>query len=305
MAGVRPKDKLLVAVSGGVDSMALLEVMRKLNYPVTVGHVNHGLRKTAGRDERLVEEYCRKWKTDYLVKKVNLGRKQTGIEERAREARYKALRQMLKEANAKWIVTAHTADDQVETIAGNWLRGSLTRGLGGMRLMSGEVIRPLLGVWKKELMVYAKQHRLKYAVDETNADTKFTRNRIRLQLLPVLRKFNPKLDEQLAANAKLWQETEQALRELARQYFKTLAKVDQRKVTLTVSRLNELTAVMRGEIIKLAVQAVGQDWVDLKKAHLDELMKIAASRELRVAKRRLGGKLFCSKAYGKITISQE
>lgn len=297
--GVAARDILVVAVSGGPDSMVLLDLLRKLNYRLIVAHVNHGLRREAEREEKLVQTYCAKHNLEFTVRQVDLSRQKTAIEERARELRYAALAEIARRSNAQWIVTAHTADDQVETVIANWLRGSLVRGLGGMRAVNGNIVRPLLGCWKIELLNYAKRHKLKYATDKSNDDIQFTRNRIRHQLLPELRKFNSRLDENLRQNSLLWQQVDVALMTLAGKYLKQIGTKTVRGLTVSISKLRELTPLMQVEVMKLAV---GGEQVGIGRSHFLEVMKLVTSPRPIVAKRRLGGKLFASKAYDKITI---
>jgi len=302
-AGVRPTDILVIAVSGGPDSMVLVDLLRQIGEreQLVVGHINHGLRKEADRGEELVARYCRKYKLNFATRRVDLGGKPTGIEERARELRYAALQDIARENRANWIVTAHTADDQVETVVANWLRGSAVRGLGGMKLRTGGIIRPLLSVWKKQLLAYAKKQALRYVIDESNSDLQFTRNRIRHQLLPELRKFNKQIDEQLWHSSQIWQQVDGALTDLAKQYFRKIGTNTRGKVVLSISKLRELTPLMQIEVVKLALAG---DLAGLERSHFAEVLKILASPKPIVAKRRLGGKLFAGKSHDKITISQ-
>ena len=306
-AGVRPADRLAVAVSGGPDSMSLVDLLRqsyqaRLDQLIVV-HIHHGLRKAADREAELVRQYCHRRRLQLAVEEISikLGRQGGGLEERARELRYAALQDTARKYDAKWIVTAHTADDQVETVIANWLRGSAVRGLGGMRLVAGNIIRPLLGVWKEELLAYAKRRKLRYAVDASNASPRFTRNRIRLQLLPRMRKFNKQIDFQLWQNSQIWQQVDRVLRELAGQYFKKVGKLTKGGAVLSVSKLRELSPLMQIEVVKLALEG---SLTGLGRLHFAEVVKLLASPRQRVAKRRLGGRLFASKAYDKITISQ-
>jgi len=303
--GVGLGDVLVVAVSGGPDSMVLLELLRKeKDQRIVVVHVNHGLRKEADKEEKIVAGYAKKYKLEFVSRKVSLGSRKTGIEERARDLRYAALQDVAREYGARWIVTAHTADDQVETVIANWLRGSAVRGLGGIRMVSGNIVRPLLNVWKKELLEYAKKHKLRYAIDSSNTNLQFTRNRIRRQLLPQLRKFNSHLDMQILHNSRIWQQADNALGQLAEEFLQKVGERTRAGVVLSISKLKELSPLMQVEVIKAAIRMAGGGLVDLEKTHFVEVMKLIASPKEQVAKRRLGGELFASKAYDKITVSQ-
>lgn len=307
-AGIKPADVLVVAVSGGPDSMVLLglleQVYRENKRKLIVAHINHGLRKAAEEEEGLVADYTKKHKLQFVSRKITLSNKSAGVEERARELRYAILQTIAYAHKARWIVTAHTADDQVETVIANWLRGSGARGLGGMRLVAGNIVRPMLSVQKQRLLDYAKKHKLRYTIDESNANLQFTRNRIRHQLLPSLRKFNPQIDSQLWSSSQVWQQVDEALAELARIYLRRVGKVIKNRVVLSISKLRELTPLMQVEVVKLSIRMVGGSLTDLGQSHFAEVMKLTASSKQQVKKRRLGGELFASKAYDKITVGK-
>ncbi len=306
--GIRPTDVLVVAVSGGPDSMVLLDLLTQIyrgyEQKLIVVHINHGLRKTADREEKLVADYAKKHKLQFVSRRVSLAGKKTGIEERARELRYSALQEIVSLHKASWIITAHTADDQVETVIANWLRGSGVRGLGGVHSVAGNIVRPMLNIQKEKLLDYAKKHKLRYAIDESNASLEFTRNRIRHQLLPILRKYNSQIDNQLLNSSRIWRQVDEALTELARVYLRRIGKTAKGRVVLSISKLRELTPLMQVEVMKLAIRTIGGSLVDLEQTHFGEVAKLMASSRHQVKKRRLGGGLFISKAYDKITVSQ-
>lgn len=307
-AGVRPADVVVAAVSGGPDSMVLLSLLEQIYFgrerKLVVAHINHGLRKAAEEEERLVADYAKKHKLQFVSRKISLGGELAGIEERARELRYATLQEIACAHKARWVITAHTADDQVETVIANWLRGSGVRGLGGMHLVAGNIIRPMLNIQKQKLLDYAKKHKLQYAIDESNANLQFTRNRIRHQLLPSLRKFNPQIDSQLWSNSQVWRQVDEALTELARIYLRRVGKVTKDRAVISISKLRELTPLMQVEVVKLSIRMVGGSLTDLGQSHFAEVMKLTASLKQQVKKRRLGGELFASKSYDKITIGK-
>lgn len=194
--GAAPGDGILAAVSGGADSMALLHLLHTLGYAVCAGHVEHGLRAQDSVDDmRFVMDWCRKNGVRCLVRRVDaaaLKGKGISTEAAAREARYRALNEMKAEAEVKWIAVAHHEDDQAETLLLHILRGSGHGGLGGMRMRSGDVIRPMLRTAKAEILRYCRAQDIEYRQDATNDDCAFTRNRIRHELIPYLEKrFNP------------------------------------------------------------------------------------------------------------------
>jgi len=310
-AGAKDRDSLILAVSGGPDSMALRDIIcqlqRESHWRIVVVHVNHGLRKAAIKDQQLVENYCKKHNLLLVIEKVDvkkrLGKNLGGAEERARELRYRALRKVAKKMKARFIVTAHTRDDQVETIVLNFLRGSGLKGLGGMREVSGDIVRPLLNVTKADLFTFIKRRRIPFVIDDTNTSLNFTRNRIRHQLLPILREYNPNLDKLLVGNSYIFSQADIILRGLAQRYLDLMSKTEGARVSISLSKLTELSPFMQAEVIKAAIERVMGDLRHLKRVHFDEIFKLLASTQSRSSKRVLG-KLFVTKSYDKITVSR-
>ncbi len=201
---------LLLAVSGGADSVALLRAMLALKLAgdgrLIVAHVNHHLRGEASdADEHFVADLCHDLQIPCEIGHVDLqseDRRDDGIESAARSARYAFLQQAASRVGARYVVTAHTADDQVETILHRILRGTGISGLSGMErarpLGPATLLRPLLEFRRSELLQYLEQLSQPYRVDASNSDFRFTRNRIRGQLLPELAAaFNPMVADAL------------------------------------------------------------------------------------------------------------
>ncbi len=188
-------EKVLVAVSGGIDSVVLLHLLRQLQpswqLTLSVAHLNHGLRgASADRDEAFVKTLAEELKLPFYSKKADVKAyvKKHGLslEEGARDVRFAFLMSLLKTLEYDKLALGHHANDQAETILMNIVRGSGLRGCQGMHPLRGAVIRPLLFAMKHEIEAYAKQHKLSYVVDESNSDRRFLRNRIRWDVLPVL-----------------------------------------------------------------------------------------------------------------------
>ncbi len=204
---------LLLAVSGGVDSRVLLDLFVRVraewDLRLTVGHVHHQLRgEEAERDAEFTAElassiglpfYCRRIAVQPFAQEKKLS-----LETAARELRYEALAEICRACNAAAVVTAHTQDDQAETILAHLLRGSGLRGLRGMRarsvipLAQVQVLRPLLPFARREVLAYAQQEKLRWREDQSNTDVRLYRNRVRHELLPLLReRFNPQINQSL------------------------------------------------------------------------------------------------------------
>lgn len=187
-----PGDRVLVAVSGGPDSVALLHALVTLApacaLEVRAGHVHHGLRPEADRDAAFVEALAARLGCPVAVRRVTVpaggGR---SPEDAARRARHAALRELAAAVGARWIALAHTADDQVETVLMRVLQGAGPRGLAGIPVRRGPFVRPLLGVTRAEVLAHLQAHRLEAIEDRSNRDPRFLRNRLRHEVLPALR----------------------------------------------------------------------------------------------------------------------
>jgi tRNA(Ile)-lysidine synthetase-like protein len=178
--------KYVVAVSGGVDSMVLLDLLRPLSdVELVVAHFDHGIRPDSSEDRKLVEATARNFDLPFAFEAANLGK--AASEATAREARYDFLRRVKNDTGAAAIVTAHHQDDMVETAIINLLRGTGRKGLSSLR-STDEIKRPLLNIPKSEIRVYAQQHALVWREDSTNQDEMYLRNYVRHRLLPRLGK---------------------------------------------------------------------------------------------------------------------
>lgn len=184
-----PAGKYVVAVSGGVDSMVLLDVLRRLKgVELVVAHVNHGIRGDSDEDEKLVHHYSMSHNIQFVSSHLNLG--ENTSEEAARNARYKFLRQCRRQFMSKFIVTAQHQDDLIETAIINLLRGTGWRGLAPF-VNKNDVLRPFLNYRKSDLIDYAKKHKVPWREDSTNQDQRYLRNYVRQSLLPRLEKSEP------------------------------------------------------------------------------------------------------------------
>lgn len=200
---------LVIAVSGGADSLALLHVLYTLAEPLRlslhVATLDHGLRGEAGADDaQFVVDTAHGLGLPVTAGKVDLDPSLPGVEARARAARYAFLADAARNVSAKYVVVAQHADDQAETVLMRLLRGTGTSGLAGMRVASPlpgaddlTLLRPLLSVTRAQIEAYCTEHHLQPRVDATNADTTYLRNRIRLETLPYLRRLNPQISEAL------------------------------------------------------------------------------------------------------------
>ena len=212
---VSPGDTVYCAVSGGADSMALLWGMyllrEKLSIHLAAAHFNHGLRgEESDGDEVFVREFCRKYEIPLAVGsgKVEAGKK--GLEAAAREARYRFFHTLPGK-----IATAHTADDNAETVLLHLIRGTGLKGLGAISPTMGNVIRPMLGITRQEVEAFLGEYFIPCRQDSSNDTDQFLRNRLRHHVMPLLKEENPRLAENLSAMALRLRQDEAALSRLS------------------------------------------------------------------------------------------
>lgn len=207
--------KLVLAFSGGLDSCVLLHLLVQVNkilpFQLSAQHVHHGLSPNADLWAGTCENVCQQLNVPFAITKVQVSNQGLGLEAAAREVRYEALSQ----TKVDFILLAHHQDDQAETFLLQLARGAGVKGLAGMAAVSDKLLRPLLDVPRKTLLEYAKQHRLTWVEDESNADSKFDRNFIRHEILPVLAKQYPAIRQTISRSAQHMAEANALLDEIA------------------------------------------------------------------------------------------
>lgn len=206
IAPVLPSDVLLVAISGGVDSVALAYLCKSAGYQIELAHCNFKLRGSESeRDEDFVRKLASDWDIPLHVKQFDTAsyatEKQLSIQEAARTLRYEWFYNLLKQfSHLKWVLTGHHKDDQAETILMNFLRGTGLHGLTGIPARNGNILRPLLTVERKSLELLVNEKELNFVVDSSNQKEEYTRNYIRHTVMPVLQKVYPAVIENLCDN---------------------------------------------------------------------------------------------------------
>ncbi len=208
---VQPGDTITCAVSGGADSMALLWAMyllrEKLQIQLRAAHFNHGLRgEESDRDAAFVEQFCKDYNIDFSLGSGKVVPGEKGLEAAARNARYAYL-----ETQPGKIATAHTADDNAETLLMHLVRGTGLKGLGGITPVRGKVIRPMLSITRQEVLTFLQSYSIPYAEDSTNSRDDFLRNRLRHRVMPLLAEENPRIAQSLSALALTLREDEEQL----------------------------------------------------------------------------------------------
>jgi tRNA(Ile)-lysidine synthase len=293
-SNIKPGDRICAAISGGADSVALLLTLHAANSTardslgvgLSAVHINHHLRgEESNADQHFVEDLCisldiplhlHQADIPARVAKTRADGDPETIEEAARNARYEFFTQLLASGHADAILTAHTLDDQAETVLMKFLRGAWTEGLSAIHpvitLPKGKILRPFLETRRTDIEAFLKAANQPWREDSTNTDTAFTRNRIRHELLPQLRAYNPNLDQTLSNLAELAREEESRWQtELARILPQLLlpgkpvrgggravsTTPGQSAVSIELDRLRALDPALRRRVLRAAARQLG------------------------------------------------
>ena len=238
------KEKLLLAISGGVDSIVLCELCHKSGYDFIIAHCNFQLRgEESERDEKFVRALGKKYNKDVIVQRFDTEefakKNKLSIQEAARELRYRWFEELIKEGKAKYTVTAHHADDNIETMLMHFFRGTGLHGLTGIpeRSSIASTIRPLLQFRKSELLDFAKENQLDWVEDSSNASNKYTRNLFRNEFLPALQKAFPQVEQNLLSNIERFKDADGLYQFAIQSIKKKLCKSRGNEVHIPIKQL--------------------------------------------------------------------
>ncbi|PWH18484.1 MAG: tRNA lysidine(34) synthetase TilS [Anaerolineae bacterium] len=301
---LQPKDLLVVGVSGGPDSLALMRLLHQLDWKLMIAHVNHQLRRTADQEEEGVHRWAEAIGVPCISRKIDVAdyaRKHSlTIEEAARICRYRFLFEVAEERQAKAVLVAHTADDQVETFLMHLLRGSGGQGLSGMKVYSLPnpwsqtlpLVRPLLSVWRSQIVAYLAEIGIEPFIDESNFDLTYTRNRIRNSLLPFLETYNPAIRKLLWQTAQLLSDEEEVLRAVEdTAWQETLTFSNSELVGFNLERFRGLPQALRRRLIRRAYQTLYPGLPLLEFVQIEAIVNVFLDRKR--THRKIGGFLSC------------
>lgn len=278
-------DKVIVAVSGGPDSMALLNALinlkEKLGCSLYVAHVNHMIREVADSETEYVQEFCKSRGIECFVKKVDVislaNEKKIGTEEAGRNVRYEFFDEIFNKINADKIAIAHNANDNAETVLMNVLRGSGISGLKGIEpIRDNKFIRPLIEIERADIEKYCEEKTLNPKFDESNKDNTYTRNKIRNVLIPFLKEeFNPSIVEGLNRLSDLASKENKYVENIVNQeYLKILLSNENNKIVLNLKEFNVLDNFIKGKIILLCVFNLFGNTKGIEKKHIEDIIKL-------------------------------
>jgi tRNA(Ile)-lysidine synthase len=239
-------DRILIALSGGVDSVVLAHLMLKANYDIALAHCNFHLRQEeSNRDEAFVRSWAKENGVRLFVKEFDtfayMKENKLSLEMAARDLRYQWFDSLLKEYGFSYLATAHHLDDSIETFFINLLRGTGIAGLHGIQAKNDKIIRPLLFATREEILSYAKKNSISFVEDSTNSETKFTRNKIRHNLFPVLRELNPNFEFALKKDIEHLRDTEFVFRREIEKVKQEIIEKEKDVFKIKIERLQELT----------------------------------------------------------------
>ncbi len=283
-----PGDKVVVGLSGGADSVALLHILKELqdgplNIRLFAAHINHGIRgEHAREDASFAQDLCNKWGIPFFLEEVDipaLARSMSQSEEEVgRQIRYGFFREVAVKVNGNKIATAHHKNDQAETILHNLIRGTGMQGLTGMPAISdGILIRPLLEVTKQQIMEYLDLHSLSYQEDATNKDSTYTRNRIRNQLIPDLESdFNPDIVDGLVRMSGILREEEDFLSNYTWNLYQKYSKSYLNKLVIDLKSFDSCHLAIQKRLVRVALRELRGDLDDVSSSHVEAVIKLAA-----------------------------
>jgi len=277
---------LVVGLSGGADSVALLDALaslrRRRGFRVVAAHLDHGLREGSADDAAFCAELCQRLDVPLRAGRADVraraARERGGLEQAARRERYAFLRRVEEEEAAVAVVVAHTRDDQAETLLLRLLRGAGATGLAGMRPRSGDVVRPLLAVSRQEVLAHLRERGLAWREDPSNADLAHRRNRVRHELIPYLEeRFNPGIRAALGRTASVLADEAVYIRSEAEALLARIVRAEGGALLLRRAPLAEAPPAVARTAIRLALLRAG-GLAQVGALHIDQVLRLARAK---------------------------
>ena len=279
-------DKIILGVSGGPDSIAMLDILRQLmselKFDIFVVHINHNIRgKDADEDEKYVKKYCQKYNIKFFAKKIDVPtiakNEKIGTEEAGRKVRYEYFEEILKETKSNKIAIAHNKNDKVETIIMHLLRGSGISGLKGIEPIRGnKFIKPLIECDRQEIEKYCRENNLQPRIDKTNFENEYTRNKIRNIVIPYIKKeFNPNIIETITRLAEVVSSEDDFIENIANENYKKLLIIEEKnRIELKLKEFNLLDEVLKNRIILITTKKMFGSTQGIEKINISDIIKL-------------------------------
>lgn len=286
---IKDGDKIVVGVSGGPDSITLLDLLLKLKnqniikFDIVVCHINHMIREEATSDEEYVKEYCNKHNIECFVKRAKVEeiakQNKMGTEETGRKIRYDFFYEILEKTKSNKIATAHNANDNAETVLMNIIRGCGTSGLKGIEANNKQLIRPLIECSREEIEEYCKQNNLNPRIDKTNFENDYTRNKIRNMLIPYIQEnFNPNIIEGINRLSSLSkQENDYLEKETQKAYISIVEEITNTSISLDLKKFNSLEKVIKSRVVLYTINELFKTKNGIEKKHIEDIIKLCSN----------------------------
>ena len=279
-------DKIVLGVSGGPDSIAMLDIFKDLRnmlgFEIYVCHVNHMIRgQEAINDQKYVEQYCKKNQIEFFTKNINVveiaNRQKIGTEEAGRKARYQFFEEVLESTGANRIATAHNKNDNAETVLMHLLRGSGLSGLKGIiPIRNNKYIKPLIECERQEIENYCKEKNLNPCIDKTNFENTYTRNKIRNVVIPYIKnQFNPNIIETLTRLSEVVSSEDEFIEKIINKEFNRLALLqNDEQIDLNLKEFNILDNVIKSRMILFVVKKLFGSVNGIEKVNIMEIINL-------------------------------
>lgn len=238
-------ETILLAISGGIDSMVLCDLFLKSSYKFAIAHCNFQLRgEESFRDENFVTNYCNK--NNITLHKIrfdtykHMDIEGISLQMAARDLRYRWFEDLLQKNNYKYLATGHHGDDSIETFLINIIRGTGIAGLHGIQHKINNIIHPLLFTNREEISAYAKKNNIEFVEDSTNSSTKYTRNKIRHELIPLIKEISPNFQRTILKEIERFKETEQVFRTVIDQAKQEIFAFENDRINISIEKIKNL-----------------------------------------------------------------
>ena len=285
-------DKLVLGVSGGPDSIAMLDILNeikreeklKLHFDIVVAHINHMIREEANEDEEYVRQFCEKNNIEFYSKSIDVqefaNNNKIGTEEAGRIARYEFFDEILEKTNSNKIAIAHNKNDNAETMIMNAIRGSGISGLKGIEAKRGKYIRPLIECERFEIEEYCKEKELQPRIDKTNFENEYTRNKIRNIVIPYIKQeFNPNIIETLNRLSELVLEEEEYINKQVENVYKEIMieELENSQIVLDLKRFNIQEKVIKSRVLLYTITRLLGTCQGIEKIHIEDVIKLCSN----------------------------
>ena len=287
---IEQNDKILCAVSGGPDSICMLDILRrikeenKINFDIIVCHINHMIRVEATADEQYVENYCKKYQIPFLAKRVDVKKiaesNKQGTEEAGRKVRYDFFEEIFQKENATKIAIAHNKNDKIETIIMNVFRGCGISGLRGIEpIRDNKFIRPLIETERTEIEKYCEENRLNPRIDKTNFINDVTRNKIRNIVIPYIKnEFNPNFINTLDRLSNVITEEDEYMKKKTIEVYNEI-RIQEKEgyIVLDLKEFNKQEEVIRKRLIIYTIAQTIGSAQNIEKVNIEDIIKLCSN----------------------------